>query len=129
MKVLSKLFKAGVVDGELIIKDTRGYNNHLEALEGDEVEVIIRRKKDPHSLPQRRLYWHYLRQIGDWIGQSPEELHDTFKDLFLTDKTGEVPVIKSTMDLSKEEFQEYIEKIKLRVAEVGIALRDPGDDL
>ncbi len=52
---------------------------------------------------------------------------ETFKQMFLLDRTKKIPVARSTTELNKIEFGEYFDKIKYKVAEIGIILPEPDD--
>ena len=85
----------------------------------DEVTINITNKKPKRTEQQNRYYWGvYLPLIAKETGESKiERLHNLFKGEFLTIKIVKVlgkPVreIKSTTDLSVNDFTEYIMKIE-----------------
>ncbi len=47
-------------------------------------EIEIREKKKDISANQRALYWKWLTIIGLELGETKEELHERYKDRFLT---------------------------------------------
>lgn len=91
---------------------------------GEEVTCFVSSRRPKRSDAQNRYYWGvYLPSIAKETGENNlESLHTLFKGLFLT--TGIVYVLgkkvrltKSTTDLSKNDFTEYIMKIE---AETGV---------
>jgi hypothetical protein len=103
--------------------------------EGQEVEVIIRRKKSKRSLNQNAYYWMICTTIADSSGyESPDEVHEALKMMYLrVNRTGLPDTIRSTTDLNTAEFAEYIDKIKRDAArgvfggENGIYIPDAGE--
>jgi hypothetical protein len=79
------------------------------------------------SLSQNRYYWLYLGVIEQETGNGADDLHEYFKRKHLPPKFIEVlgqemKIPRSTTELSKVEFGEFLEKI---CAETGVALPDP----
>lgn len=76
---------------------------------------------------QHRYYWLYLGIIERETGNDSNDLHEYFKRVFLPAKFiqvmgKEVKIPKSTKELTKNDFGEYLEKI---CAETGVPLPDP----
>lgn len=93
-------------------------------------EVKVYRKK--RSLPQNKLYWMWLRCISDETGNDEKALHEYFSSEFLNWEGSMifgnyVAVRKSTAELDTKEFTDYLEQIKIKMAEQGIVLPEPGD--
>ncbi len=81
-----------------------------------EFEISLHPVNDSRSARQNKLYWMYLRKISRAYGEHTAELfHDYFKDKYLCYTViiakEEIRQCKSTADLSKKEFSEYIEAI------------------
>lgn len=92
------------------------------------IEVIVKRYRKKRSVKQNAYYWLCLTFIAKEIGEDdPEELHDTFKAMFLTDRRGKFPIVRSTTKLTTLEFMEYMEKIARKMAELNISLPNPDD--
>ncbi len=110
-------------DGGLTFKSDyhRGiFKQLLKDLQGKDIWLTLDSKKPKRSDRQNRYYWLYLNIIAEETGHDPIELHIRFKDEFLFDKEEEVmgrPIrlTKSTTDLSKTEFGEYMERISVLV--------------
>lgn len=104
----------------LIIKSTAYYLHQLSKFkDGEEVTLVIHNKKPKRSIAQNSYYWGvYLPLIAKETGErNLDRLHELFKGLFLTE--GVVKVLgkkvrmkKSTTELSRVEFQEYIMAIE-----------------
>ena len=83
--------------------------------------VILEELKENRSLSQNALYWVYLSVISEETGNYPEDLHDFFKIRFLPKKIVKIKgrkhqydleKTKSTTELDKNEFSEYMKKIE-----------------
>ena len=85
---------------------------------GQVVQVEIHEIKPTRSMSQNNYYWGvYLPLIADETGDDVESLHELFKKTFLIERIGRarnspVPIYKSTSQLSRGEFGEYIMKIE-----------------
>lgn len=93
----------------------------------EKVTVTLASKKPKRSIRQNSFYWAYLTLISEDTGHSPEELHEWAKGKCLPSKVKEilgdpVRVKKSTTELNKSGFTEFIKKISV---ETGIAPPDP----
>ena len=84
---------------------------------GENVSVYISTRRPKRTMQQNRYYWLYLGLICTETGESePDLLHRLFAGMFLSKGVYEVlgqkvRDVKSTTELSKFEFSEYIEKI------------------
>lgn len=93
----------------------------LKIPEGKKVWVTVDDRAPKRSEQQNRFYWMYLNNISDETGNETEDLHTHFKSQYLrlpqavlTVNGVDVVVQKyrSTTDLSKAEFSEYMQKIE-----------------
>ena len=94
--------------------------------------VEIKPYKKSRSSAQNRLYWSYLTAIGDYNGDTSEDLHELFKGKFLgyfkkRVMGEEIMVLKSTADLNTTEFGIYLAKIEGVAKNLGIVLPIPDD--
>jgi len=128
-----------VTNGKLNKVASAEISSILNQFEGKRVEVIIKKARSKRSDNQNRYYWgcvvkivrQGLKDLG-WI-MSPEETHDFLKDKFLGYETmanSEGLEIgkkyKSTTELTKTEFGEYIEQIQIFSAEIlNVIIPDP----
>lgn len=89
--------------------------------------------KKNRSLAANRLYWLWIKAIGDEIGYESDELHAIMADKFLPDEVVEyggkqIKKDKSTSRLNTKEFTEYLEKVdRFAASELGIVLPSPMD--
>jgi len=89
--------------------------------------VDIKQAKRKRGINQNALYWTWLGIISNESGFTTEDLHNYFKVDVLGCKTlkhkgREVPIPKSTRDLSSAEFAEYMDEIQARAYQNGITL-------
>lgn len=108
-----QLFTGRVLGGGLLVLDRpKDYAKHVRAYAGQYVEVIVRRRREKRSAQANRFYWGYvLLEIAAAAGYTKDEAHDALKYEFLRDD-GDGPLVKvrSSADLSVEEFSAYVER-------------------
>lgn len=117
-------FHGRVENGKLQIFNFQAYQKWIQSLKGD-VDVTVRKRRRDRTLSQNAYYWVCLTIIAEELGYYPEEMHDTFKSMFLVDRTGPIPIVRSTTRLNTVEFSEYFEKIAHEAAKMDIVLPDP----
>jgi len=93
---------------------------------GDKITAYITNKKPKRSEQQNRLYWLYIKNIEDETGNESEDLHTYFRGKYLSKGITEVfgskvRKYKSTTQLNKSEFVEYLLSIEV---EVGVHIPD-----
>lgn len=120
------IFAGRVEKGKLQIRNVKAFTDWLGCLKGD-VQIIVKKKRKDRTLLQNAYYWVCITIIANELGYLPEEIHATFKAMFLVDRSGKMPVVRSTTRLNTVEFSEYFERIALQAAELGIVLPDPED--
>ena len=84
----------------------------------EDVEVIIRKKKNLRTERQHRYWWVYMYIIEQETGDSKDVLHEFFKQKFLTYKEEEVmgemvKIYQSTTKISKQEFSNLIRSVEI----------------
>lgn len=121
------VFYARVVDGKPKILNRDGFMRLIEQMNGREIDIMVRKHRKARSTNQNSFYWGVvLAIIAESTGNEPEDMHAAFRDLFLTDRSGPLPLVRSTTDLSTVEFNEYIEKIVRFAAEkLELVIPDP----
>ena len=107
------------------------FDNYVAQFRDGKYRLEINELKEKRSDKQHRYYWVYLGIISRESGHTPEELHLLFKGLFLTKDIKEimgkqVRITKSTTELSKGEFCEYLVQIS---GECGVELPATNDYL
>ena len=87
---------------------------------------IVKFKKDRTSQQNRYLRWVVYKTIADFTGYDTNYIHQQLGQLFLVDyETYKNPYIKSTAELTTQEFGEYVDKIILRAGEYGLKIPSP----
>lgn len=116
--VVSKVYQ-----GKLSGYASETLRQFVQTLEGKDVEVTVKRKRAKRSDNQNRYYWgvvipiihNSFRDLGHRL--NAEEVHFFLKQKFnyqsLVNVNGELvgEIPKSTADLNKLEFMEYVDKI------------------
>jgi hypothetical protein len=101
---------------------------YLEALikEGKTPQVTIKEKvsRDKRSLEANKFLWGKLyKSISQFTGYLPMEVHLLCGHLFLCEQKTingvQVPYVRSTSDLTIEEFTFYIQNIESYFAQLG----------
>ena len=100
---------------------------YLEELikEGKTPQVTIKEKADQgRSLEANKFLWGRLyKSISNFTGYLPMEVHLLCGHLFLTEQKTinevQVPYVRSTSDLSVEQFSTYIQHIETYFSQLG----------
>lgn len=109
------LFKAK--EGKMSWFTTYNHQRFLQSLKENEgKQYRIELDVDTRSMSQNKLYWLYLEVIEKETGNSANDLHEYFRRVLLTAKilkvmSKEIKVPKSTTELNKVEFGDYMDKI------------------
>lgn len=86
-------------------------------------QVLIKERNSDRSVEQNSRLWELYTSIGDYLGYSPEEVHDLmgFKFLLIEKWVGrdKITKVKSTTKLSVKEMAEYQEKIESFASHLG----------
>jgi hypothetical protein len=118
------MFFNGTIENKIL--KVKGFKEWIEKKDG-KITIEVKRVRKPRSLSQNALYWLWLEIISKDTGYDPEELHSTFKSMFLTDRTQKLPLVRSTSKLNKIQFGQYLDKIQRQASELGIILPSPED--
>lgn len=107
--------------GELEIIDYPIYKKMLKAHPNTNVWVEILAKKPVRDSALNNLYWKILGIIESKSGHTKQELHEMFKEKFLSyrEEIFNDPQMASTRFLTNKEMKEYIEKIRQEIFESG----------
>lgn len=122
MNKLAPIFYAKIEHGKLRFTKTLDFHFYIQKLEGKEVKVLVAERKYIRSVKANSYYWGcVLKVCSDYTGFTPEECHQVFKERFLKytkDHKGKnFEFTHSTSELDTKEFSDYIQKIKLYMAE------------
>jgi hypothetical protein len=87
----------------------RFYEEEIKKHEGKPIEVIIGTQR---SSQQNRYLWGVVYKIiGDELGYTDVEVHEVFKEKFLSYKKNGFKFTKSTSTLKTGEFADYVTKV------------------
>ncbi|WP_457635823.1 hypothetical protein [Persephonella sp.] len=101
--------------------DRDKFLNYIKTLKDGDYYLTISKVKKQRSLNQNNYYWGVvLKIISDYTGHTEEELHESLKIKFLPKKFDEngLLILGSTKKLSKAEFEEYLERIRVWASQV-----------
>jgi hypothetical protein len=118
-------FFASVENGKCRVHQKKHFDGYLTALGKCRVVINIEKDRKKRTGRQNNLYWAWLEIIGAELGYNPEELHDSFRAMFLTDRSKKIPLIRSTTMLNTIQFGQYLDKIDRTCSELGIILPQP----
>jgi len=116
------MFFSELEDTTKVLKRIEEY---LKSLKKGKVQIEIKKVRAIRSLQQNALYWMWLSIISNDTGFTPDELHTTFRSMFLTDHSQRLPVVRSTTVLNKIQFGLYLDKIEREAGKMGIILPVP----
>lgn len=115
-KTFRNIYDLHTVAGALIAQ--------LEFRSGGDYRITIEEVDAGRTNEQNRFYWAILNEIADQTGNSSDDLHETFRAMFLTDRGAVPPRIRSTTELDVREFITYIDQILAYIGtEMGITVR------
>lgn len=100
------------------------FNDYLKENEGKVFR--IEKEVNTRTLSQNKLYWKFLEIIEMETGNNANDMHEYFRRTLLAPKFikvmgKEIKIPKSTTELNKAEFGEYMDKIS---AETEVAIPD-----
>lgn len=121
-------FFGRIKKGKLILDNRKAFEKFLFSFKEEAIiQADIKKYYKVRSLDQNRLYWAWLNIIADEVGYDSEEMHSTFKAMFLTDRSQTLPIVRSTTKLNKLQFMNYLNKIERTASELGITLPNPDE--
>lgn len=131
MKKLTTFVSHGKIQaGKLVLDNDRYFRNMICGYEDtDKVRITVEKERGTRSQNQNKYYWgKVLPEIGKHIGERVEDLHDIFRSRFLRRKRvwrgGEITMVRSTSELTSDEFAEYLQQIIQEGAELGVVVPD-----
>lgn len=105
--------------------------DRLRSFEGQEVQITVSKRRKKRTLKQNSYYWGaVLPLLAEESGHTDEEIHRALTLKFLKSKLDDnLEVIKSTSELSRGEFAEYLMEVELwAIDTLGITrLPDPDE--
>ena len=102
-----------VKGGKLKLDAPQSYLVELSNLEGQRIELTIRKERHARSLSQNRYYWGVIIEIlSNHFGYEKEEMHSALRFKFLKKhEDTNLVTAGSTAKLSTVGFTEYIDEI------------------
>lgn len=128
------LYIGEVKNGKLPYKLSQEIGKYIATLCDCNVMIEIK-KWSKRSIQQNNYYRSLLTMVGNELWYLPDEMHDVFKYMFLSERVEyerigwSIIASKSTSELSTKEFTDYIEAIIRWCAGEGIICPDPTEYL
>lgn len=124
---MTRILRGRVIKGRVNWDDQKELSDHLETLEGQRIEVVIREAPVRPTVGQHRYYRGVcLPVIAEHIGCSLGEAHRALKrELLPVNVEANSPSTRSTASISRHEFGEYLEQIVILASELGIVIPEP----
>ena len=93
------------------------FENHLHALEGEDIDCTVEKHRSTRSLNQNAYYWKVIvGMLSDELGYSKDEMHEILKGKFLSEevKVGDeiIRYAKSTASLKTNTFEDLMTDIR-----------------
>ena len=110
---MDKVFRGQIFNGRIVLEAPVQFAALRNKLNGQRVDVILKKHKDKRSNPQNRFYWGcVVALLAEHCGYESEEMHDALKWKFLQRRDGPMPTVRSTTSLNTAEFSEYTEQCR-----------------
>lgn len=116
-------------EGELFLERQWLYHKLVKKLEGEEIEVVLRKRKKVRSSQQNKyLHGVVIPLFAQHLGYDNLEMKEALKWRFLSvERQGRLPTVRSTAALSTAEMTEFIERVRQLAAEMGCDIPAPGE--
>ena len=107
-----------VKQGKLELADPTSWRAAVARHEGREVWVSLVRQQHARTLPQNKLYWVWVTEIANYIGEGRDETHALLKAQFLESREIELLEGKrltmppTTRLLDVEGFRAYMDEVQ-----------------
>ena len=106
-------FRATIENGKFNFSEPSKFRDHVAKFSGQEIAVSVTKWRKPRSDNQNGYYWGcVIELLCEHSGYTPDEMHEALKQLFLADKTLQIPKVRSTTDLNTLEFEEFLSKVR-----------------
>jgi hypothetical protein len=125
--VIDIIFRGTVKSGKANIYNQKIFADYLRSLEGQEVEIIVRKPRKIRTNQQNAWYWVCVVGIpAEHFGYTSEEMHEAYKFMFLRrHEEGKPETVRSTTTLTTKEFGDFVDKCIHWCAEQGISIPGP----
>jgi hypothetical protein len=128
--VKSTSFSGSVVNGQLKLDNRPAFDRITRLLDGKRVELTIRKFRKKRTVPQNSFYWKAIVEVlAEHFGyERAEDMHYELRRLYLSTPINEqFARVKSTTELSTEEFSQYMERCMQLAAENGVYIAFPDE--
>lgn len=116
------------LDGKkLRLDDEASFRRHYSQFAGQKVELTIQPYQPVRSDAQHR-YWHgvVVPLLAEFCGYTTDEMHEALKQRFLSEEDANgLTRVRSTRELSRKEFVEFVETVCQFAAELGLVIPPP----
>ena len=121
------IFRGRIESGKICLDRRDEFAQLIASLDGKSVELILRQLRTKRSNQQNKYYWGVVIALfAEHCGYGPEEMHDALRwQLLQRHDQGVLPTIRSTADLSVDEFTEYVEQCRMLAAGMGVVIPGP----
>jgi hypothetical protein len=120
--------KGSIKDGALIFDNPAYFRTiFLKYADTPKVRIVVEKERGTRTKRQNSYYWGIvLKYIAEYMGEREEDLHEIFKAKFLKSRRqwrgAEMTILKSTTDLTSDEFGVYIDRCIQEGAELGVVV-------
>lgn len=119
--------------GELEYQNVNYFLGMLKTFYPCDVRITVERKKQKRTQAQNRYLWGVVYDIfAQETGYTPEEIHQVMSSKFLRKKNvwrgGEITTLRSTTELTSDEFSEYIMAVIMEASDMGITIPEADKD-
>ena len=127
-KLTRTVFKASIKDGVLVYDNDRYARTIISKYEDEpKVRIIVEKERGTRTLKQQAYYWGVvLKYIAEYMGEREEDVHEIMKSKFLRKRRvwrgSELTILKSTTELTSDEFGVYIERVIQEGSELGVEI-------
>ena len=129
-------FDGKVEHGKLTLWNQQEFTAQVQKFEGCAVQLSLSKGKTRTSQQNRFLFGVCYKLIADYLGESPDTIHEILKAKFLhrtkeitnreTSETETIEYAGSTTKLTTIEFGEYVENIQRWASEfLSVIIPDP----
>lgn len=112
---MNPVFSGKIEKGKVILDNPNRYLVQISRLEGQRIEVVLRKQKSTRSLKENNYYHGVVVAIlAEYCGYEPDEMHEALKEKFLAAAMDEhgLRKRKSTKKLTTTEMEDYLERIR-----------------
>ncbi len=119
---MNPVFSGKIEQGKVKLDNPNRYLVQISRLEGQRIEVVLRKQKSQRSLNQNNYMWGVVYEIlSEHLGYSTEEIHEICRFMFLRSTMGGggkvFDLVKSTAKLNTADFEVYLDKVRMWAAQ------------